>query len=157
MRVPERILIDGRSGSGKSELARNLTAALGATLIRLDDFYPGWDGLRAGTDILLHSVLAAPRPGYFRWDWTRSAPGDWRDLDPTADWVIEGCGSLSRQTVAYATVSVWVECDDRIRKARALTRDGEMYAPHWERWAAQEDAFIAEENPRALADVIVAG
>lgn len=157
MRAPERILIDGRSGSGKSELAQNLVAAFGATLIRLDDFYPGWDGLREGNRILLHSVLSADRPGYFRWDWARSAPGAWRELDPASDWVIEGCGSLSRSTAPYASVGVWVECEAHIRKARAISRDGEMYAPHWERWAAQEEAFIREENPRALADVIVAG
>jgi hypothetical protein len=50
-----------------------------------------------------------------------------------------------------------VELDDARRKARALARDGAAYERHWERWAAQEDAFLQREDPRALADVIVHG
>jgi hypothetical protein len=48
-----------------------------------------------------------------------------------------------------------VELDDASRKQRALDRDGEAYAPHWDRWAAQELSFIERENPRALADEIL--
>src|SRR5690606_29833513 len=44
------VLIDGRSGSGKTTLATALAARLpGTQLVRLDDFYPGWDGLEAGS------------------------------------------------------------------------------------------------------------
>jgi uridine kinase len=52
-RRPALVLVDGPSGSGKSTLADALVrdgdpAALlppGAQLLRLDDVYPGWDGL----------------------------------------------------------------------------------------------------------------
>ena len=37
------LLIDGRSGSGKSELATAIAAATGSQVVRLDDLYPGWD------------------------------------------------------------------------------------------------------------------
>jgi hypothetical protein len=50
-----------------------------------------------------------------------------------------------------------VELDTVTRKQRALARDGSLYAPHWERWAQQEDMFIAREYPQALADLIVDG
>ncbi|MFT4232382.1 MAG: hypothetical protein QM606_06365 [Leucobacter sp.] len=51
--------------------------------------------------------------------------------------------------------SVWIECDAAVRRARALARDGETYAPHWERWAAQEEAFFAEHRPWLLADEVL--
>ena len=40
-----------------------------------------------------------------------------------------------------------------VRRARALARDGAVYAPHWDRWAAQEDALLARERTSERADV----
>jgi cytidylate kinase len=45
--------------------------------------------------------------------------------------------------VAFAAVRVWLEAPATVRKERALARDGDTYAPHWDRWAAQEDAVYA--------------
>jgi uridine kinase len=152
-----RILIDGRSGSGKTELATLLVAGWPeAQLVRLDDIYPGWDGLDAGSAHVAESVLGE-RPRWRRWDWAAGTPAEWHDLDPGRPLVVEGCGALSRANRRRADVGVWVELDDARRKARALTRDGAAYEPHWERWAAQEDAFLQREDPRALADVIADG
>ena len=69
--------------------------------------------------------------------------------------MIEGCGALSRANRALASFGIWVELDDESRKRRALARSGDDYAPHWDRWAAQEGAFIAREQPRGLADVVI--
>lgn len=150
------ILIDGRSGSGKTTLARALAAAIdGAQLVRLDDFYPGWDGLDAGSDMVVGSVLHPERPAWHGWDWARDRPAGRHPLDPTRPLVIEGCGALSRAARARATLGVWVELDAETRKRRALERDGDGYAPHWERWAAQEEVFIAREQPRDLADIVI--
>ena len=66
--------------------------------------------------------------------------------------IIEGCGALSRANRALADVGIWVELDEATRKRRALARDGEAYAPYWDRWAAQEVAFIAREHPQSLAE-----
>ena len=38
---------------------------------------------------------------------------------------------------------------------RGLARDGELYRPHWERWAAQEEALFAADRTRDRADVVV--
>jgi hypothetical protein len=149
----ERVLIDGRSGSGKTELARDMVAGWpGAQLVRLDDLYPGWDGLDAGS-AAVPGILTDFR--WRAWDWAADRPGEWHQLDPARPIVIEGVGAISGASRPLATRAIWVELNDATRKLRALERDGEAYAPFWDRWAAQELAFIARENPRGLADTIV--
>ena len=69
--------------------------------------------------------------------------------------VLEGCGALVPPADAFAAVRVWVEAPTAVRRARALSRDGETYAPHWERWAAQEDAVYRSSRPRDRADLVL--
>jgi uridine kinase len=154
--LPPRILIDGRSGSGKTEFAAALAAAIPASqLVRLDDIYPGWGGLEAGSQAVRSDVLTRFR--WRRFDWANDGLAEWHTLDPTRPIIVEGCGALSSANRALATSSFWVELDEPTRKRRALARDGDSYRPHWDEWAAQEDIFIARESPRTLADVIVDG
>lgn len=157
---PFTVLIDGRSGSGKTTLAAELAACTGAFLLRLDDVYPGWDGLAAG-GALAHDLLLARRLGQrasvHRWDWTTDAAAGELVVPASASLIVEGCGALSRANRTLADLGVWVELGSAERKRRALARDGSAYAPHWDRWAAQEEAFLAAEQPRAHADLEVAG
>jgi len=153
-----RVLIDGRSGSGKTTLAAELAVIVpGAQLVRLDDIYPGWDGLQAASEHVFENVLSASRPRWQRWDWSTGRPAEWTQLDPERAMIIEGCGALSRQNAALADLRIWVELDEPTRKRRALERDGDAYAPFWDRWASQEAEFIARENPRRLADLELVG
>jgi predicted kinase len=148
------VLIDGRSGSGKSTLAEWLAPRLAAHLVRLDDLYPGWDGLRRGSDAV-PALIAFSR--WRAWNWADDLPGEWHTVDPSRPLVIEGAGSLSRANRAQATFGIWVELDAATRKQRALARDRDAYAPHWDRWAAQEEEFAESEHPRALADYELRG
>lgn len=153
-----RVLIDGRSGSGKTELACALADAWpDAQLVRLDDIYSGWYGLEAGSRHVHDHVLAASAPRWQRWDWKADAPAEWHELDPSRPLIIEGCGALSRQNRSLADYGIWVELGAAERKRRALARDGDGYAPWWEAWAAQEVLFMSVEKPEELADDIVDG
>ncbi len=166
-RRPALVLVDGPSGSGKSTLADalvrdgDLAAGLppGAQLLRLDDVYPGWDGLAAAARHLERHVLQEMRPDgrprWRRWDWAAGAPAEWHDLDPARPLVVEGCGSLTRVAARLATRRIWVEADDAVRRARAIARDGDAFAREWERWDAQWRAHVDRDDPRALADVVV--
>ena len=149
------ILIDGRSGSGKTELGRAVAAALDAQLVRLDDLYPGWGGLEAGSLAVARDVLGRRR--WRRWDWARSAFAEQHGVDPGRPLIVEGSGSLSRASRELATLGVWVELDEATRVSRALARDGDVYAPHWDEWAAQEQRFFDRERPDRLADIRVDG
>lgn len=150
------VLIDGRSGSGKSVLGERLAPRLDAQLVSLDDLYPGWDGLEDGSDAVHETVLRARDPGWVRWDWASGRPAEWHPIDPALAVVVEGCGALSHANRALATFGIWLELDADERRRRALERDGELFAPHWDDWAGQEDAFIAREHPRGLADLVIA-
>ena len=150
------ILVDGRSGAGKTSFARFLASRMDAELVSLDDVYPGWDGLAAGSAAVL-GILAADGAGWRGWDWAASRPAGWHPVGGSRPLVVEGCGALTRASRALADVGIWIELDAGERRRRALERDGDAYAPHWDRWAAQEDRIIAAEHPRDLADLVLTG
>ncbi len=158
------VAVDGRSGAGKTALARALARALRGTgaavrVLHLDDVYPGWDGLRAGVDELCGSVLAPLAQGrpaaYRRWSWVRSRYAGTAEVAPAPLLLVEGVGAAARCARPYLGLGVWLEAPAAVRRARALARDGAAYAPHWERWAAQEEDLLASEGARAAADVVL--
>jgi len=157
------VIIDGRSGAGKTTLARMLVERwpiVGRVQsVALDSIYPGWDGLRPGVQHALDGILRPHGRGYLggwrRWDWERNAEAESHAVDPALGVLIEGSGILTPETARIADVRVWLESAEAGRKARALNRDGDTYRPHWDRWAAQEESHIARDDPRALATRVI--
>ncbi|MET0450282.1 MAG: hypothetical protein ABW137_00465 [Mycobacterium sp.] len=154
------VLIDGRSGAGKSMLADELQRTWqGSVVVRLDDVYPGWDGLAWASEHIRAELLeprAAGRAGRWRrWDWATGSPSQWHTVTPGGRLIVEGVGTLTVANRTLADLGIWVETPDGERKRRALARDGETFIPHWDRWAAQEDDYIARCQPYAVADLIV--
>ncbi|WP_345448554.1 hypothetical protein, partial [Microbacterium fluvii] len=140
------LLIDGRSGSGKSSLAAAIAAARpGTVVVRLDDIYPGWDGLQWASDHVRASLLEPRAQGdagrWRAWNWAGSSPADWSTVTADSALIVEGVGALTPANRALADLAVWVDAPDDVRKRRALARDGATYVPHWDRWAAHEDRF----------------
>jgi uridine kinase len=153
------VLIDGRSGSGKSTLAEQLRRGWeGSVVVALDDIYAGWDGLAWTVEHLRVELLeprAAGRTGRWRrWDWAAGTPAEWRTVEADRRVIVEGVGALTAANRALADLGIWVEAAEADRKRRALLRDSDIYRPHWDRWAAQEEAFIARYDPRSVADRI---
>jgi hypothetical protein len=153
------IALDGRSGSGKSTLAIGLAGQLGAGLLRMDDVYPGWDGLEAGIARLVVGVLgplAAGCPaGYRRWLWDRDTNGAWQPVGAAATLVVEGVGCGALAAAPYLAALVWLEAPEPLRHHRAMARDGEGYRPHWDRWARQEQAYLARDRTPERAGLVI--
>ena len=132
------VTIDGYSGSGKSTLAAALVRLVnGWQVLHLDDWYPGWDGLEAGAGIA-RGIAADLREGrassYEAWDWDKGATGATIRV-PLVPTIIEGCGAIE----AEADLAIWIaDPGEDERRNRALARDGQTYAPHWQRWADQD-------------------
>lgn len=153
------VAIDGRSGVGKTRLAEDLRRELGAPVVSLDDLYGGWDGLERGIDLLVIEVLEPLAAGRAvrvpRYDW---AAREWAEpavLEPPEVLIVEGAGAGARRAAVFESLLVWLEAPPAVRKKRALDRDGEIFAPHWDQWAAQEDAMLARERTPERADLVL--
>ncbi|MED6046615.1 MULTISPECIES: nucleoside/nucleotide kinase family protein [Rothia] len=154
-RAPLVLAVDGRSGAGKTSLAARLAAAAaarcpaGVVLFHLEDLYPGWDGLTEGVRLwteMLTRLLDGRDAAWRAWDWAAGAPDPAeRILSAEAALIIaEGVGaSAPGHPEVVPDLTVWLQLPAAQRRRRALARDGELYRPHWERWAAQEDALLA--------------
>ena len=156
---PHIILIDGKSGAGKTRLASVIADFLDATLVHLDDGYHGWGGLADGRDAMIETVvtpLALGQPGRFRaWDWKRDVAGDVIDVHPADVMVIEGCGVSTPRSRELASTVMWVECDETLRFERLASRDHGDFNDFYEAWDAQVDDHIAHNDPINTATVVV--
>jgi len=158
--VREVVLVDGHSGSGKTDFARALADQHGFEVVSLDEVYPGWDGLDAGQALVVQKLLPIwLRTGSVEvplWEWATMSYSSHRVISGPPGLVIEGCGSISEASVSLASRSIWLDAPEGIRYERAISRDGEGYRPHWKRWALQEQRFLMLHRSRDLADERIA-
>lgn len=166
------ILIDGRAGSGKSLFAEKLRDELfresdaAPALVHMDDLYPGWEGLEAGSSYLVQNILQPLSQGklaaWQKWDWNQgrrgaqSEPGNgWREFSGGNILIVEGCGSLSRQSRELTRLALWMQAPREVRRERWQARDAGRFDDFWGIWEAQEDHFFEVEKSPLLADWII--
>lgn len=159
--------IDGRSGSGKTVLstvlAENLAADHEVTVLRLENLYPGWNGLLGGIKVFGEDVLpklAAGEPAtYPTWDWNagspEGSPGPEVTTEPTEVIICEGVGVGARQHRGLLDVLIWLRVPDQVRYERAMSRDGENYRGEWANWAAQERRLLDQDQIYDAADLVL--
>jgi uridine kinase len=155
------LAIDGRSGAGKSTFAASVAEMLTAPCVALEQLYDGWNGLRAGIDRLVTTVLiplADGRPADVpRYDWLSGRWGSPQSLSPPPVLIVEGVGAGALAVAPYISVLGWLALPDGTRRARAIERDGPLYEGHWEMWSEQEEEYLRSDRPAERADLVIAG
>jgi len=166
------VLIDGRAGSGKSlfatKLAENYFAVnkQAARIVQLDDLYPGWVGLAAGSvyarERILEPISAGKEASWQIWDWGKGVRGassesgnGFREFSGGTALIVEGCGALSKASAPMASLRLWIEADSTRRRQRFSERDRGKFDEYWGVWAAQEEEFYAAERSRELAELVI--
>ena len=71
--------------------------------------------------------------------------------------ILEGVTASREAFRPYLAYAIWVEAPRELCLQRGLERDGEQMRAQWERWLAEEDAYIARERPELHADTVVPG
>jgi uridine kinase len=154
------VCVDGPAGSGKTTLADALAElAPGATVLHTDEMLEGWTGLpglRSTVRALLEPLSRGEAGTWRRWDWHASAWAETRPVEPGDLLVLEGVGSWSTYVAPWVTTLVWLEAPHDVRMRRGIERDGDDFAPYWERWARDEDAVFARDRTRGHADIVLA-
>ncbi len=153
------VAVEGRPGSGKTTFGDALADALGGTHIDIEEVYPGWSGLEEGSRLaveeLILPVARSETAVLPQWDWVASRPAEPLVVEPPEFLVVSGTGSGPRSASGYLGMLVWMELDDDERRRRALERDGEIFAPHWDEWSLQVEEHLARESTQERADVVV--
>lgn len=154
--------VDGPGGSGKSTIARELSAAFGWPIIEIDDFL-SWVSLENWWPRFESEVIAPLLAGrsirYQVRDWAGDEFGEglgaWKELAWTPILIIEGIGSTRAAVADSLACRVWVEAPASERMARGVARDGESHRDLWERYMADEARFFAADQTADRADVRV--
>ena len=139
------IAIDGRSGSGKSYVAKKLMEELpNSTLIQVDSFdmYEGKTNVQKFIDTILKPLR--------------------KDIEGDKIVILEGIFSLKSELISYYDFKIWVECPAEIGFKRGLKRDFELNgidnSQKWiNYWIPKEEEYIRKEEPQKKADYIIDG
>jgi uridine kinase len=153
--------IDGYGGSGKTTFATRLAVALdNCPIIHTDDFASWADTVDWWPRLLEQALapLASNRPAYYqRYDWVERNLAEWRTIAPGGVILIEGVSATRREFKPYLSYRIWLDCPPDIRLSRGLSRDGADALPLWQKWMAEEDEYVARDNPQEAADLVVDG
>jgi uridine kinase len=161
---PAMIAVNGHSSSGKTTLARRLTAALDCSDVLHTDDIAWHQGVFAWDALLINDVLPVVRSGRP----LRYRPPAWKqrrregsvELAGELDFlIIEGVGASQPSVRHELDVVIWVETDEPTRAARDARRidAGETAPSGYLRWMAEENAYVAQHQPWLDADFLIEG
>lgn len=163
------VAIDGHGGSGKSTLARDLAERLRAEIIHTDDF-ASWDNPVNWWPLVIGHVFEPIAQGARTLNYPRSKW--WEDHHPepavnqpvTPILILEGVTALRTEFRPYVNFGVFVETPTELCLQRGFERDqgmdgkpDEEIREMWRNWLAAEDGYIARDNPRAYANMVIDG
>jgi hypothetical protein len=166
-RHPALVLVDGRSGAGKTFASERVARLLGADVVHTDDV--AWEYSRFGWDDLLVGRVIGPwRAGHD----ISYRPQSWETYDREGavtatgqvPLVVEGVGAARASLAGLADLVIWVQSDRTLARVRGLARDASYgtrtpaeAAAFWDDWMTEEEPFLAADQPWERADLVVLG
>ena len=174
-RAPVVVAIDGRSGTGKSTLARWMAAQLDAAYIDQDDFYTGgaladWQGLtpRQKADRVIdwrrarREVLEPLREGQtarwhpFDWETMTGLAPELLTAEPTPIVLLDGAYAARPELADLIDLAILVTLPDAVRLARLREREGEEITSAWQAvWDEAEDVYFTVIRPPEAFDLVI--
>jgi hypothetical protein len=164
---PGLVLVDGRSGSGKSTFAAHAADLLEACVVSTDDI--AWKhAIFEWTDVLLAGVLQPWRHG----EGVQFRPPAWESHDREGSiavksgvsLLVEGVGAARAGLIGLADLAVWVQSDLSLARTRGLARDVSYVTrtpaeaeAFWDKWMMEEEPFLAADRPWERAHLWVLG
>lgn len=173
---PILVTLDGRSGTGKSTIAKHIAERLGGVEITADDFWVGgsneewdtkspkekaemaidWKRLR---NEVLEPLLAGKPATWYPFDWKagHGLSANALHSEPKPLIVLDGAYSSRPELQDIINLSILVEVpDDAHRRTRLIGREGEDYMKDWHgRWDVAEDYYFTDIRPRESFDLII--
>jgi hypothetical protein len=167
---PRVVAVDGRGASGKSTLARRLSAAVSTCTVVSTDDVAWYHSFFDWAELLTTGVLEPARRG----ERVSYQPPAWRERGragaievPTGQQLllVEGVGAGRRDLADLLDAVVWVQSDFDLAEKRGIARDvaqgvngdADEAARFWHEWMAEELTFLADQRPWERACAIVAG
>lgn len=166
------IAIDGKSASGKTTLAGQLSAVLNAQVIHMDDFFLPQNlrtparFAKAGGNVHYERFKAEVLPllrkesgfTYRRFDCSKMAPGELRQIKAAKWRIVEGAYSLHPSFGNYADLKIFFDITPAEQMKRIIKRNGEEKAKIFAaRWIPFEEKYIKQTKVRERADMILGG
>lgn len=164
------IAIDGRCASGKTTLAQELGAYLGAEIVHMDDFFLPKElrtperlsqpGGNVHYERFLEEVMPALRKPqaffYRKFDCSAMRLTETVKVAASPYRIVEGAYSQHPALSEYADIRIFCDIDPMQQQARILERNGEKALPVFrERWIPMEEQYFREYEIREQADYVV--
>jgi uridine kinase len=157
------VAVDGGGGAGKSTLAKHLSGWLGVAPVVITDDFASWGNPLGWWPRLLEQVLeplGKNQPAHYqRYDWKSHQLAEWHDVEPGGIVILEGVSAMRKEFRPYLTYRIWVHTPAGQRLERGLANDrgiwGEDNPDQWQQWQAAEIAHYEQDQPEAVADLVV--
>jgi uridine kinase len=163
------IAVDGRGGSGKTTLAKWLSEALRASVIRTDDF-ASWNNPFDWWPLVIDLVFEPIKNGAKVLNYPRSRWWDTHHPVPvvaqpvTAIMILEGVSSSRREFRQYLSLNIFVDTPIELCLERGIARDttdtGKTVAEldqMWKWWLEKESEYMERDQPKEHADIVIDG